>query len=299
MKSSDLYQKFYQKLSKELKLLPDKPDETPENTLCALWHKANGLSISIQKSLSMELSTLSDDGALFLEELVKKRLASVPTTHLIERQQFMGIEMLASADALVPRRETEILGNAALDIIKERARTSGSVKVLDVCTGGGNLALAFVYHEPGARLFASDLSSEAVEAAKKNAQYLRLENKVEFRKGDFLEPFEFEEFYRTIDVLTCNPPYISSGAVQAMDNEISGHEPLLAFDGGPFGVKILMRLLKESPKFLKSGGMLCFEVGLGQGEGMAKKLRRSPAFEEVREIKDKAGNTRAITARAR
>ena len=99
-----------------------------------------------------------------------------------------------------------------------------------------------------------------------------------------------------MNLLTCNPPYISSGKVSKMDREISAHEPREAFDGGVFGVAILNRFLKEAPRFLVSGGAVCFEVGLGQGPGILGKLEKQGVYTDLQTGEDDEGNIRAISA---
>ena len=100
----------------------------------------------------------------------------------------------------------------------------------------------------------------------------------------------------SVDLLTCNPPYISSGKVDAMDEEIANYEPRLAFDGGPFGIKILQRLIKEAPRFIKPGGWLAFEIGLGQGPAWVQRLEKTNKFNDVCPVKDRAGDIRAVLA---
>jgi release factor glutamine methyltransferase len=149
---------------------------------------------------------------------------------------------------------------------------------------------------PEARVFGADLSEEAVALAKLNASHLKLSQRAEFRAGDLLAPFDTPDFHGTIDVLSCNPPYISSAKVEQMHGEISKYEPRLAFDGGAFGVNILMRLLQDAPRFIKPGGWLCFEVGLGQGPAMVKRLEKS-GFVDLRTEKDENGAPRALAGR--
>jgi len=116
---------------------------------------------------------------------------------------------------------------------------------------------------PQSQVYAADLSEDAVALARENARHLQLHSRTEFGAGDLLAPFDKPELHGTIDLLTCNPPYISSAKVDHMHQEIAAHEPHLAFDGGPFGVNILMRLLQDAPRFLNHNGWLAFEVGLG------------------------------------
>jgi release factor glutamine methyltransferase len=124
-----------------------------------------------------------------------------------------------------------------------------------------------------------------------------LSTRVEFRAGDLLAPFRDAQWNGAVDLLTCNPPYISSAKVPEMAGEISAHEPSMAFDGGPFGVSILMRLLQEAPEMLRPGGWLAFEVGLGQGPAMQKRLKSSGDFGVIRTHADAAGHIRVIAAR--
>jgi release factor glutamine methyltransferase len=146
-------------------------------------------------------------------------------------------------------------------------------------------------------VFAADLSEDAVELARRNAEHLGLQSRATFSAGDLLAPFDTAEFHQTVDLLTCNPPYISSAKVEHMHGEISQHEPHLAFDGGPFGVAILMRLLQDAPRFLRPGGALAFEVGLGQGPAMAKRLEKVAGVTQVRPLADAHNAIRALVAR--
>ena len=279
--------------------LPDKPEETPERVLSALWSTACGVPLSADRALPGSLPELDDASFDRLRGLIERKRAGVPLAHLTERQAFLGLELLASREALIPRKETEILGRAALVKIGCMAKKRGPLLVVDVCTGSGNLALAYAYYEPQARVCASDLSTEAIELARRNAQFTGLAQRVELRVGDLLEPFESPEFAGRCDFLSCNPPYISTAKVKQMHPEISQHEPEAAFNGGAFGVSILMKLVKNAPRFLRPGGWLGFEVGHGQGAGLARQLERNPAFAAVETYCDPGGEIRAILAKSR
>jgi release factor glutamine methyltransferase len=292
-----LYQEQLEKISRELSFLPDKPEENPHSTLRALWHRAAGRALSAEAAMAGDLPSLDDSSRVRLTELLTRRFSGVPLAHLTERQRFVGMEMLAGPGALVPRRETELLARAAIDLAREAAAGLDDVRVIDVCTGSGNVALAVAHHVPTAHVFAADLSEDAVALARLNAAHLGLEARAEFRAGDLLAPFDTPDFHGTIDVLTCNPPYISSAKVEHMHGEISKHEPRLAFDGGAFGVNILMRLLQDAPRFLKPGGWLAFEVGLGQGPAMAKRLEKVAGVQQVAPLLDSKGDVRALRAR--
>ncbi len=257
--------------------LPDKPEESPERLLSALWSTACGAPVSADRAVPGALPALDDASLERLRSLIDRKKAGVPLAHLTERQTFLGIELLAGPEALIPRKETEILGRAALVKIGCMAKKRGPLLVVDVCTGSANLALAYAYYEPQAHVYASDLSPDAVEMAKRNVQFTGLGKRVEVRLGDLLEPFESPEFVGRCDFLSCNPPYISTAKVKEMHPEISRHEPEAAFNGGVYGVSILMKIVKSAPRFLRPGGWLGFEVGHGQGAGLARQLERNPA----------------------
>jgi len=279
--------------------LPDKPEETPERLLSALWSTACGAPVSAERARQASLPALDDASLERLRELIERRKSGAPLAHLTQRQSFLGLELLASAEALIPRKETEILGRAALAKIGCMAKKRGELLVVDVCTGSANLALAYAYYEPLARVYASDLAPEAVELARRNAKFTGLAERVELRVGDLLEPFDNGEIVGRCDFLSCNPPYISTSKVKEMHPEISRHEPEAAFNGGAFGVSILMKLIKQAPRFLRPGGWLAFEVGHGQGPGMARQLERNPAFAGVETYADPGGGIRAILAKSR
>jgi release factor glutamine methyltransferase len=245
---------------------------------------------------SQPLTQLDTDQITNLQHLIDLRIDGTPLAHLTERQHFMGLELLAGPAALVPRLETELLAGVALDIAQSSQSKGLQPRIVDVCTGSGNVALALARHCVPAVVAASDLSSDAIELALKNAEHLNLSGRIEFKVGDLLEPFQNDSWMGSIDLLTCNPPYISSLKVPAMAAEIADHEPALAFDGGPFGVSILMRLVQEAPRFLKPGGWLAFEVGLGQGPAMEKRIKSGGHFGVVKSHQDSEGRVRVLSA---
>jgi len=243
------------------------------------------------------LPSLSEAQSRALGDLLARRLQGEPLSHLTGRQRFMGLEMLASPDALVPRKETQLLAAAAIALVRQLDEREAPARVLDVCTGSGNVALAIASQCARAMVAAADLSEQAVALARRNALHLGLEGRVEFRAGDLLQPFGGSQFGGSIDVLSCNPPYISSAKVKRLPAEIAAHEPAMAFDGGPLGIGILMRLVKEAPAVLRPGGWLVFEVGLGQGPSLVKMLSRMPAYQAVETSLDKDSDIRVIMAR--
>jgi release factor glutamine methyltransferase len=293
---NEIYKRYRDRLEQGIGFLPDKPEENPDSTLRALWQAASGEPMSLERAAAQELPPLTAQSTAALESLLARRLAGEPLAHITGRQHFMGLEMLAGPEALVPRKETELLANAALRLARGLTAAESPITVLDVCTGSGNLALTLAHNLPGARVFAADISESAIALARRNASHLGLQDRVEFRTGDLLQPFATPEFLGQVHLLVCNPPYITSTRVGQMPAEISQREPRLAFDGGPFGISIVGRLLTEAPRWLRPGGWLAFEVGLGQGELLLKRMKSSGSFREIEPVPDSSGAVRGLVA---
>ncbi len=284
------------RLEQSIRFLPDKPEETATSTLHALWLAAAGQPASAERAIQMDLPMLTDQQYAELELLVQRRIEGIPLAHLTGRQQFMSAELLAGPEALIPRKETEILARCVIDLLERSEEQVDAPTVIDTCTGAGNLPISFALHSQKACIFAADLCPNAVGLARRNVKHMNLACRVDIQSGDLLAPFDNEKFHGKVDILSCNPPYISTGKVQTMELEIAAYEPKLAFDGGLFGISILQRLIQEAPRFLKSGGWLVFEVGVGQGRVMAKRLSGYNDFNHVETHEDKNGDIRVIAA---
>ncbi len=284
------------RLADGVQFLPDKPEETPASTLRALWMTAWGEPVSAEAATGVTPPVLDAVQAGRLDELIQRRIDGEPLAHITQRQQFMGLDLHAGPEALIPRKETEILARCVVDLLRDMETDGHAPLVIDVCTGAGNLPVAYAAHSERALIHAADLCDKAAGLARRNVESLAFHDRIDVRVGDLLAPFEPERFHGKVDVLSCNPPYISSGKVKAMDTEIASHEPSLAFDGGPFGISILQKLILEGPDYLRSGGWLVFEVGLGQGEIMARRLGKDERFSRVETHADEAGAVRVIAA---
>jgi release factor glutamine methyltransferase len=296
MNNTLLFDKISLDLKDKLRFLDDKPEETPESTLKALWLTASGLPVSAEGSNDYSIPDLTDNQVKILYKLIDLRINNTPLAYITNRQRFMGIDMLADRRALIPRKETEILGKKALELATRITKSKGKIKVIDVCCGSGNLGLAIASYNKECELYATDLSQEAVELTLDNINFLKLNDRIRVKQGDLLSAFEHDDYYNKIDLIVCNPPYILSSKVEKMDIEISSNEPVLAFDGGMLGIKIIQKLISEAPKFLTPDGWLVFEVGLGQGEFVIKLCERSKSYQDIQSVADRTGNIRVIVA---
>ncbi len=208
------------------------------------------------------------------------------------RTTFMGLELLVVPGALVPRPETELLGATAIDAL--RCMDLTAPRVIDMCCGTGNLACVIAARMPEARVWACDLTNDCVEIAQCNVASLGLADRVTVSQGDLFAALSGQGLERTIDAVVCNPPYISEKRLEGDRAHLLAREPREAFAAGPYGLSIHMKVLKEAPLFLRPGGVLLFEVGLGQDRQVAGLFERNAAFEAVSVIANVAGEGRVV-----
>jgi release factor glutamine methyltransferase len=217
--------------------------------------------------------------------------ADGPSLRLV---RFMDIELELAPDVLVPREETELLGQSAVAILRDQA---GPVTVIDMCCGSGNLALGIAADIPAGRVWGADLTDSTVALARRNAARLSLQDRVSIRQGDLFGALEGEGLEGAADMIVCNPPYISTARLESDSAHLLEKEPREAFDGGPYGISIHQRLIREAAAFLKPGGWLLFEFGEGQDRQTAALLARAKAYEAVRLAEDAAGKLRVAITR--
>lgn len=292
----ELFQKLRNEFERNLSILEDKPEETIDSTIKALWNKACGISLSAERAAGLPLPDLSDQQETELLQLTAKRINGTPLAHLTGRQNFMGIELICDKRALIPRKETEILGKTAFEICQSLTTKEPDIKIMDVCCGSGNLGLALASMVSEAKVFSSDLSHDAVELTKENIDFLNLNGRIQVTQSDLFGSFESDEYWGQFDLIVCNPPYISTSKVLKMNSEIADNEPSMAFDGGMIGLKVIQGLIKESPKFLKESGWLVFEVGLGQGPFVIQLCKKSGQYNKIKSYTDNSDNIRVIAA---
>jgi release factor glutamine methyltransferase len=292
-----LFQELREELAAKCLFLKDKPRENPDNTLRALWFAAAGQPCAVGRLNGGPLPALDEERLSRLKELVRQRLAGVPLAYLTGREEFMGLEFISGPAAFIPRLETELVATAALGFAREALKPGRTATVIDICCGSGNISLAFAYHEPRLRIVATDASEDALALARRNARHLGLEGRVEFHKGDLFAPFE-SVLEGQVDVIVGNPPYICSQRLRTtVANEIAVHEPRASLDGGPFGISVVGRVIADAPKFLRPGGWLCIEIGLGQTKNIVSLVTRNGKYGEVRVEQDGTGEERAVLAR--
>lgn len=229
-------------------------------------------------------------------EFAQRRAQGELLGHVLGFVRFMGVELLTDKQCLVPRQETEILGRAAVRELE--AMNRASVNVVDMCCGAGNLACAIATHVEHANVNASDLTDGTVQLARRNVKHLDLHERVEVHQGDLFEPLRGRGLEGQVDLIVCNPPYISSGRLGSERAELLDNEPREAFDGGPYGLTIHQRVLQDALDFLRPGGWLMFEFGMGQDRQLKLLFGRTRgAYVDIGWEQDAQGGARAAIAR--
>jgi len=213
------------------------------------------------------------------------------------RAVFMGVEMLVAPGALVPREETELLGNTALQLLQGMGLAAPTL--IDMCCGSGNLGCALAVRIPGARVWSSDLTDGCVSVTRRNVEHLGLLERVSVHQGDLFASLEGLGLEERCDVVVCNPPYISAKRLEGDRAHLLEHEPREAFDGGPYGISIHQRVIKLAPAFLKPGGYLLFEIGEGQDRQVTLLFERAKAYDDIRLVADAQGKARVALGRKR
>lgn len=219
-----------------------------------------------------------------------KRAEGAPLGLVLGRQRFLGVELLTGSDVLAAREETEILGREVLAALE--AAGEGGLRMIDMGCGSGNLGCAVAVLLPRVRVWASDLTESCAALTRENVGLHGLEDRVQVSRGDLFEPLKGRGLEGTMDVVAMNPPYIPSTSLEKNHADLLRHEPREAFDGGPYGISIVSRLLQEAPAFLKPGGRVLFEFGLGQARIIQALVAKNPAYTDCRFATDAAGEAR-------
>jgi release factor glutamine methyltransferase len=214
------------------------------------------------------------------------------------RTTFMGLTLRVERGALVPRTETEILCRAALEKLSWRSGpgSPGPMHVVDMCCGSGNLACAIAAYEPRARVWASDLTDACARVARANVVHLGVGDRVSVHQGDLFAALAGEVAEESVDLVVCNPPYISTHRLHNDRKRLLAREPREAFDGGAYGLTMHQRVIARSLPFLKPNGWLLFEVGVGQARQVERLFERSRSFGSCEARSDAAGNVRVVLA---
>ena len=234
----------------------------------------------------------SDEVEAKVAELMNRRLAGEPVAYLIGEWEFYGLPLDISRGVLIPRADTEVLAEQA--IMAARAAGEGA-RVLDLCAGSGCVGLAVAANAPNCRAVLADVSEEALKICRQNIRRNDLNARVTCVQADARQPPP--AMLWDFDVIACNPPYIPTGDIDGLDPSVRDYEPRLALDGGDDGLDFYRDIAEKWRTALRLGGVLLFEVGIGQASGVEQILSRC-GYEDIETFQDTGGIWRVVKGTA-
>lgn len=226
------------------------------------------------------------------KELIKRRVRGEPIAYIVGEREFWSLAFTVTPDVLIPRPETERLVEIALPNLPPPPQDAPK-QVLELGVGSGAVILSLASERPGHRYFASDASGAALRVARKNAERHGLAGSVSFFLGDWTAPLSRRARF---DLILSNPPYIRRGDISRLQREIRDHEPILALDGAPDGLKCERRIIGAAHRYLKPGGALLLEIGWDQGDSIREIIETDGHYEDISIIKDHGGHHRVMSA---
>ncbi|MDD5730642.1 MAG: peptide chain release factor N(5)-glutamine methyltransferase [Candidatus Omnitrophica bacterium] len=233
---------------------------------------------------------LNKDEVLFISAALKRRIRGEPIAYILGKQEFMGLDFKVNKDVLIPRQETEILVESAIKAAGTlKLSRSGPLKILDVGTGSGCIAISLAKFLPREEISAVDVSEKALAVALENAKLH--DARVKFINSDLFVRCPTPE--ARYDIIVSNPPYIPSLEIEKLQPEVR-YEPRAALDGGNDGLDFYRRIIKSAGEYLKDNGLLIMEMGFGQKDAVKNILQKSGNFEIIDMVKDYSDIERVI-----
>lgn len=260
----------------------------PDPAIDAKWIAEDILNLS-PTALRFEAQNVPAEEALAqMNACLARRIQGEPVQYIMKKADFMGLRFHVDSRVLIPRQDTETLVEAVIIALQGREKP----RVLDLCTGSGCIGLSIATLVPGAQVTLADLSSGALEVARKNAHALNCD--VLLKQGDLFSAVEKEKY----DLIASNPPYIPSHEMPLLQAEVQ-HEPALALDGGTDGLDFYRRISAEAAQHLLPGGSIYLEVGMGEAQDVLTLLRNDINCADSGVIKDLCGIERIVWARSK
>ena len=238
--------------------------------------------------LDFDKPVTEDERAVYRELVRQRGVDRVPVAFLTGVREFWSLPIGVSPDVLVPRPETEVLVEAGLALLPD---VEGPVRVLEIGTGSGAVAIALATERPRAEITATDVSLEALEVARGNAEALGVAERIRFAPGDCYDPVKDKRF----DLILSNPPYVADSGRASLPPELS-HEPSAALFGGADGLAVLEPLVRQAFRYLVAGGAIALECDPGQADRVAGWCTEA-GFHSVTKQRDLAGRDRVVVAR--
>jgi len=221
---------------------------------------------------------------------VKRLILGEPLQYITGKQEFMKLNFFVTKDVLIPRQDTEILVEEVINISKNIENPM----ILDLCTGSGAIAVSLAKYISNVKIYATDISSKAIDVAKKNAEFNGVKNNIDFIESNLFSKIKNLKF----DIIVSNPPYIETDEIIKLPKDVQ-NEPRMALDGGKDGLMFYRSIAKEAPEFLNSNGYLCFEIGYNQKQKVKQILEEQNKYVNIYSKKDLCENDRVVVGQMR
>lgn len=227
------------------------------------------------------------------KECIKKRAMKMPVAYITGVREFMGLDFKVTEATLIPRPDTEILVETAMERLKKiTGNEAGTGKrFADLGTGSGAICLSILNYMQEIKAVTVDISPEAIKVAKENADNFGVADRIEFLEGDFLKPLENKGKFTAI---LSNPPYIPKNDILGLEADVKNFEPMGALDGGVDGLDFYRQLLVKGANYIEDGGFLAIEIGINQSQAICEMAKRNLMWDKVEVIKDLAGIDRCV-----
>jgi release factor glutamine methyltransferase len=231
-----------------------------------------------------------------LHNLVERAGKHEPIAYLAGKTEFYSLELEVKADCMIPRPETELLVERAIEFLRARG---GKQFVCDLCTGSGCIAVAIAKNCSDCRIIATDICDAALSVAARNIEKHQLKERIKLLCGDLFDPIMPQMDVEKFDLIVCNPPYVSAVEFERLGKNVKDYEPKLALFAGDDGLDIYRRIIKDANQFLKPDAALMLEIGYKQGEIVKQLLEQAGCFSGITIEKDYCDNDRVIIAKKR
>jgi release factor glutamine methyltransferase len=266
--------------------------EAAEEARMLLCH---ALKLSKSEVFAQPERLITTEELALMEVLAGRRLRREPCAYILERKEFYGLDLFVDPRVLIPRPETEVLVEAAIEFARSYAADNKkSITVVDVGTGSGAIAIALALHIPDSLIYATDISPAALEVAAVNIAKYKLGERVIPVQSDLLQKINGRA-----DIIMANLPYISADGMRQLQPEIAGYEPQVALQGGEVGTEVIVRLIEQVPLKINQKGAVFLEIGQGQEDEIIPLIGRCLPVCGVTLIKDLAGIQRVIKIEAK
>ncbi len=240
---------------------------------------------------------LGEDAAREMDSMLERRASGEPLQYICGHAPFRRLDMISRPGVFIPRPETEVLVQEAIDALSDSARQhpGEGLLIADPCCGSGTICVSLALEIPGCRVVATDISEDACALTRDNAALAGVADRVEVLHGSLLEPLRCKK----LDAIVSNPPYIPTSKIASMSHEVVGFEPMAALDGGEDGLDLYREILSQARSLMASGGFLAFELDEETLEAAALHARGLSWIDpgSVRVVRDLAGRDRILTVR--